>query len=296
MARRAPDPDKDILELTPDMQADEPPEDEPGEGEDEDEEEDEEAEAGEEEEDEGEGEEETVIGFEDEAGEGDGKADSSVIRRLRERNKELARENTDLRKAAPAPEVELGPKPTLSDVDYDEDKFEAALDSWKDRKRQIEDGKTARDAEAETAEREWRRDLENYETRAKKLAVPDFAEAAEIIASTLTLAQQAVIVKVAQDAPAFVYGLGHSDARLAELAKIQDPIKLAAAVARMEGGLKVVKRRKGPAPDRPAKGSVKMPGGTDKQLEKLETEAEKTGDRTAVIAYKKKLTARAKAK
>ena len=38
----------------------------------------------------------------------------------------------------------------------------------------------------------------------------------------------------------------------------------------------------------------RMPGGPDKQLEKLEADAERTGDRTAVIAYRKKLKERGK--
>jgi hypothetical protein len=55
----------------------------------------------------------------------------------------------------------------------------------------------------------------------------------------------------------------------------------------MEGGIKVVKKRKAPAPDKPLSGAGRMPGGPDKQLEKLEADAERTGDRTAVIAYRK---------
>jgi hypothetical protein len=56
----------------------------------------------------------------------------------------------------------------------------------------------------------------------------------------------------------------------------------------------VVKKRKAPAPDRAQSGSGAMPIDSDKQLEKLEAEAEKTGDRTKLIAYKKKLKAKGK--
>jgi len=56
----------------------------------------------------------------------------------------------------------------------------------------------------------------------------------------------------------------------------------------------VVKKRKAPAPDKPLSGAGRMPGGPDKQLEKLEADAERTGDRTAVIAYRKKLKERGK--
>jgi len=43
-------------------------------------------------------------------------------------------------------------------------------------------------------------------------------------------------------------------------------------------------------------GSGKLPGSGDKQLEKLETEAERTGDRTAVIQYKQRAKKRAAGK
>jgi hypothetical protein len=55
----------------------------------------------------------------------------------------------------------------------------------------------------------------------------------------------------------------------------------------MEGAVKVTKGRKAPEPDRPLSGSAKMPGGADKELEKLEKEAARNGgDRSKIIAYK----------
>jgi hypothetical protein len=50
-----------------------------------------------------------------------------------------------------------------------------------------------------------------------------------------------------------------------------------------------VTTRKAPAPDRPLRGSATMPGSADKELEKLEKKAAATGERTALIAYKKQL-------
>jgi hypothetical protein len=295
MARQAPaDDDLDeTLELTADMEA-EPGEDEPGEdeGEGEGEGEGEEPPA-----DEGEG--ETVIGFGDEDdGDDSGEADNTVIRRIRDRNKDLARENAELRRAAAqaAPKIELGPKPTLAQFDYDEDEYETALDAWKDRKARVETSEAEQTAQAEQANREWQGDLASFQAKRAALALDDFDEAIEPVKAVLSLAQQAVIVKAAQDSAAFSYALGRSDVRLAELAKIQDPIKFAAAVARMEGGIKVTKRRKAAQPDRPAKGSARLPGTPDKQLDKLEAEAERTGNRSAVIQYKKKMKLRTKAK
>jgi hypothetical protein len=112
--------------------------------------------------------------------------------------------------------------------------------------------------------------------------------------SALDMVQQAVVVKAAADPALFLYALGKSEAKRAELAKIQDPIKLAAAVARMEGAVKVT-TRKAPAPDRPVSGTARMPGGADKEIERLEKKAAANGgDRSELIAYKAKLAAAAK--
>ena len=292
MPQRTPadDGDDDILELTPDMEVeDDGPEDE----------------SEDEPEDEGAGEEEGAAGETD--GEDDGppqigfgddepaEGDNSVIRGLRERNKQLARENQEMRSAQTAPpQLVLPPEPTLADCDYDEDKFKDAVRAYEHTKLKIEGAQADQRRQAEEANREWQRDIENLNSRRTALALPDYEDSANTVAAVLSLPQQAVIVKAAADSAAFIYALGRSDARLAELAKIQDPIKMAAAVARMEGGIKVVKKRKAPAPDRPASGGKPMPGGTDKQLAKLEDEAVRSGDRTAVIAYKKKLAKRGK--
>ena len=290
MQRESADEGEDEpLELTPDMEADEsPPEDEDGEiPEDEDGETPEEGE-GEGDEDEG----PASPGFgDDETAEGD----SSVIRTLRERNRQLAREIAEARAAIPAaPPLELPVEPTLADCDYDEDKYKAELLGWDNQKRKIEDARAEQTRQAEDANRDWQRDMDIFTTRRAALALPDFEDSATAVQAHLSLAQQAVIVKAASDSAAFVYALGRSDARLAELAKIQDPIKLAAAIARMEGGIKVVKKRKAPAPDRAASGSSRMPGGADKHLEKLEKEADESGNRTELIAYRKKLAKRDK--
>jgi hypothetical protein len=131
--------------------------------------------------------------------------------------------------------------------------------------------------------------LTAFEQKKGRLEFEDRDEAISSVQSSLDLVQQAVIVKAAADPALFLYALSKSEAKRDELAKIHDPIKMAAAVARMEGAVKVTKGRKAPDPDRPARGSASMPGGTDKQLEKLEKEADRTGDRTKLIAYKKKL-------
>jgi hypothetical protein len=90
--------------------------------------------------------------------------------------------------------------------------------------------------------------------------------------------------------------LGKHPGKLAELAAIEDPIKFAAAVAKLEGTLKVQKRTRAPEPETIERGNASVrQGGADQQLEKLEKEAARTGDRSKVIAYKRDQREKAKA-
>lgn len=219
----------------------------------------------------------------------DGQADSGTIRQMRQQLRDARRELAAARKvSAPAP-VEIGEKPTLEDCGYDTDKFEQELDQWKERKAAADRLLATREEENRKINEAWQQDLAAFEQKKTRLEFEDRDEAIETAASSFDLVQQAVIVKAANDPALLYYALSKSEAKRAELAKINDPIKMAAAVARIEGAVKVTKGRKAPAPDRPATGSASMPGGSDKQLEKLEKEADRTGDRTRLIEYKRRL-------
>jgi hypothetical protein len=239
--------------------------------------------------------EETIISFDDDADADDQQGDSSTIRRLREQLREKTKRLREIETAAPKPQaIEVGPKPTLAECNYDEDAYEAALDEWKTNKSKAEEQTAAIEEENRRAQESWSTDLNRYAEQKTRLAaeIPDYEEAESIVVSALNPMQQAVAVKAALNPAAFAYALSKSPAKLAELAKQQDPIKLAVMIAQMEATVKTTKRKKGPAIDRPATGSGAMPGGSDKQLEKLEKEAERTGDRTKLINYRKERDAR----
>lgn len=235
----------------------------------------------------GEPEEETVISFGDDEPEPepDDKADSAVIRQMRAALREKDRELNQLRQQS-QPKIEVGEKPTLAGCDYDEEAFEQKLDEWKERKRQTEASQTEAQKQAEAAQEQWGREVQAYQTKKAQLGAPDVDEAEEIVVGALDQIQRAVLIKATDDPARFMYALSKHKGKLAELAKIKDPVKLAAAMAKLEGVMKVVKRRKAPDPEKIASGSAATPG-ADKQLEKLEKEADRTGDRTKLIAYKK---------
>ena len=242
--------------------------------------------------DEGEGEEEFEVSFGDEAAPAS-ESDTPLIKHLRTQLREKSKELEEVRKSAPSQQIEVGEKPTLAGCDYDEEAFELEHDAWKERKRQAE----AAQANAGKAQREaneaWERELQGYRDKRAALKFADVEEVESTATSALNQVKQAVIVKVAENPALVLYSLGKHPTRLAELSSITDPLKMAAAVAKLEGALKVTSRRKAPEPEEIARGSASVARGSDKQLEKLEKEAERTGDRTKLIDYKRRQKTRA---
>lgn len=244
-------------------------------------------------------EEETFIGFGDEDEEESSEDDTPTIKRLRERNREQTRllrererEIADLRQSSAKP-VELGPKPTLESCDWDEEKFEASLDEWKAKKADADTQAEKAGEQTRKVMESYSRDLEAYTARKATIGVPDYEDAESAVVAVLSIEQQTVALQAAKDPAALVVALGRSPERLAELAKIDNPWKLAAEIARMEGAVKVMKRKKAPAIDRTQRGSgsVAAASGTPKeQLAKMESAFEKAGgngDRTAIQRFKR---------
>lgn len=222
--------------------------------------------------------------------------ESSVIRKLREENRRLKAEAAKAQKAEAEPVIDPGPKPTFydDDVECDAEKFEAKLQKWfedtaKAEKQQAEHKKTQ-----QTVARQWQAKLDAFNEEKRKIGARDFDDAEGEFVSLLTQVQQATVIKAAKNSAAVVYALGKHPAKLSELSKITDPIELAAEVARIEGSLKMTKTsRKAPEPEGTVRGSASLSAGTDKQLEALEKEADRTNDRTKVIAYKAELKRKA---
>lgn len=230
----------------------------------------------------------------------------SLPKKLRERLLTEQREKAELQKRVTAYEtagtapvkIEVGEKPTLEGCDWDPEKFEADLTAWQDRKRKAEDqdGEAQRAAQAQQAE--YQKDLNNYV--AKKAALPIAQEkkdaAEKLLIDTLPQILQSALIKYTDDPAKVAVALANAPNKLAALAREKDPIRFIIAVREMEGKI-MVNRKKPPAPESSTivRGSAPMSGNSGKTLEKLETEARKTGDRTKLIAYKTSLKAKDKA-
>src|SRR5690349_21585185 len=79
-------------------------------------------------------EEEFEVQFGDEAAPAS-ESDTPLIKHLRQQLRETQSRLREVEKAAPQTQrIEVGEKPTLSGCEYDEERFEAELDGWKERK------------------------------------------------------------------------------------------------------------------------------------------------------------------
>lgn len=214
-----------------------------------------------------------------------------VNRKLESEVKKLKRQLEEKAKAAEIEKpVELGEKPTLANCKYDDAKYEQELIGYYERKRKV-DEQAAKKAEiVEKQTKAWQSKQEHYVSLKQEHSFKDFEEAEELVSTIFSQTQQGIIVQGADDSALLVYALGKNPKKLEELAKITDPVDFAFKVAKLESQLKV-QSKKAPSPETRVKtgkaGGVS--GRSDKTLERLMAEADKTGDRTAVVAYKRKL-------
>ena len=183
--------------------------------------------------------------------------------------------------------VALGPKPKLEEFDYDADRFEQALDAWHDRKRQ-HDLQTEMVRQAELQQHQaWQAKLDSYSKAKAELRVRDYEDAEAIAQEVFNVTQQGVILQGAENPALVIYALGKNPKKAAELAKNTDPVKFAFAVAKLEKELKVTNRKAAPPPERTIQGTGRVSGAVDSTLERLRAEAEKTGNYTKVLQYKR---------
>jgi hypothetical protein len=220
--------------------------------------------------------------------------DVERFRQLRERYRETSRELARLKAerstvqadAEKAPK--LGPKPKLSDpdIDFDEEKFEAARDKWDADKRAVDAFAAAQEERAKKAKEAVAQVHQNYAKSKEALKVKDFQEAEDEATNALNEVQQSIVIAGATNPAAMVYALGRNPARLQALASIKDPVKFAVEIGKLEGALKVTKRTSTkPAPEVTVRGGSASAPASTATLDRLRAEADRTGDRTKVAAF-----------
>lgn len=180
----------------------------------------------------------------------------------------------------------LPTKPKLEDFDYDPDVYEEKIGEWFETKRrhdaQVEASKKAQD----DAEKAWQDKLTSYGKAKADLKVRDYEDAETYVQDKFNITQQGIILQGLENPALVVYALGKNHKKAAELAGIADPVRFAVAIGKLETQLKVTTRKSPPPPPKTVSGTGRVSGAVDSTLDRLRTEAEKTGDYTKVLKYK----------
>jgi len=216
------------------------------------------------------------------------------VKELRKQNREYQKRIRQLERntqAAPAAQGETNTappkKPTLADVDYDTGAYEAKLDDWYKAKAEYDRQANERQRAQEAVKGAWEAKISGYNTAKAELKARDFDDAEAVIADTLSVTQQGIILDGAEKPALLIYALGKNPKKAAELAAITNPVAFAAAIGRLEASLKVTQRKPLAAPEQIPRGNAPKSGSVDNTLERLRDEAAKTGDLSKVMAYKR---------
>jgi len=208
-------------------------------------------------------------------------------REERKRSKELEKRLAEIQKGEENQKAPTLPnKPSLEDADYDTQQYESMLAEWYEAKRQVDAQQEAVKQQEQQAQTEWQQKLDSYDQAKAKLSVRDFEDAEDAVTEQFNTVQQGMIIAGADNPALLVYALGKNPQKAAELASVQDPVKFAFALAKLETQLKVGKRS-APPPEKTVTGTGSLAGSTDRTLEKLREDAARTGDYSKVMAYKR---------
>jgi hypothetical protein len=237
------------------------------------------------EEDEDEDEDEVVISIGEESPPQEEEARAPAwVRELRKANREKEREIRELKAkltatATETKPVELKAKPTLESCDYDSDEYENKLAEWYEHKREYDAVESNAAAKRDAEAKEWQDKLDSYAKARASLKVRDYEDAEAFALDTFNVTQQGIVLQGSENPAHLIYALGKSQKRAKELASINDPVKFAFAVAKLETQLKVTNRKAAAAPERTiTSGGGRISGSVDSTLDRLREEAVKTGD------------------
>lgn len=234
--------------------------------------------------------EEVVVSIGDEKAEAQEKA-PGWVRELRERNRQLARENKELRDRVDGRQShELGAEPSLSDpdIDYDESKYKSRLAEFLKKKSALETKQQQLADQERQSQAAFQSRLAAYETGKTDLKAPNIGEAEDSVKEAFNEKQQAILIKCAKNPALMVLALGSNPGKLKELAGMTDLADFTYALASVEAQLKVTKKANIPDPEKRVEGTSSGGATGQTTLEKLREEAGRTGDMSKVLEYKRR--------
>lgn len=229
---------------------------------------------------------EPFVGFADEI---DEEAEQTpLVQKLRAQIRKLSRKPSHTNDDDD-PEPVIPDRPDIEKFGWDVDKFQEATDAYVAAKEKHGEWKGRQGAKSAQREAEQVQTVKRIQQQAKQLGVVDFDAREERVRDAMSPIQLKAIVQYAENPAAMIAALGGSQTKLDELSSVDDPAMFMKMLGRIELSLKVGKR-KAPEPEaRVRGGNAVLSAGADKELERLEREADKTGDRSKVIRYKREM-------
>lgn len=204
------------------------------------------------------------------------------VKKVREENRELKRQLKQ-RESQQFEQQVLREKPTLDDHDYDSDAFEQDYAQWLTEKQQV-------DAQVHAERQKYQQYHERYkaDVDAIKAKAPDYDEVELSVVDVLSEQKQGLLQMLVDNPAKVVYALGkNSPAQLERLSKLDD-IQFAKQIVLMEMQMSSKTKSRNQNKPKPKTHELEgAAGGADTRLAKLEAEADRTGDRSKVIAYRK---------
>ena len=206
------------------------------------------------------------------------------VKKVREENRELKRQLKQ-RESQQFEQQVLREKPTLDDHDYDSDAFEQDYAQWLTEKQQV-------DAQVHAERQKYQQYHERYkaDVDAIKTKAPDYDEVELSVVDVLSEQKQGLLQMLVDNPAKVVYALGkNSPAQLERLSKLDD-IQFAKQIVLMEMQMSSKTKSRNQNKPKPKTHELEgAAGGADTRLAKLEAEAERTNDRSKLIAYKRSL-------
>lgn len=207
------------------------------------------------------------------------------VKQVRQENRELKRQLRERQQQEQSRQQVLREKPTLDDHDYDSDAFEQDYAQWLQEKQQI-------DAQVQAERQKYQQYHERYkaDVDAIKAKAPDYDEVELSVIDVLSEQKQGLLQMLVDNPAKVVYALGkNSPAQLERLSKLDD-IQFAKQIVLMEQQMSSKTKSRNPNKPKPKTHELEgAAGGADTRLAKLEAEADRTGDRSKVAAYKKQM-------
>lgn len=217
-----------------------------------------------------------------------------IDRKLKQREKELDELKNQLNPDA----GKLRDKPTLEGHDYDGKAYEADLEKWFGEKKADDEKKAKQAAKQEEETARVKERLDAYKERKEAISkrVPDYDVHVSEAEETFSPVQRdAIAYYFKERAAELMYAIGKNPDNLRKLSSMTDPVELLLAVKDVQSAMKVTTRKPSTNPETTISGQTRI-SNSEAYLEKLEEEADRTGNRTKITAYKRELREKARAK